>query len=220
MKSTIGILSVAFCLFAQPSLAQQYQIVPNANSGTGVALVIPYDLGTHHGSALQIAGGLVISENFASITGGFTVPIDSLNTGNPTRDCHMRESLGLDYSKSHFPKAHVCDSKNQLPSAGVDAAAFQTIEFKLLNVTGEVASQMKAGNTFTVTANGTWSVHGIEKSLSFAMKVIVLANGILNIKGSVPFAISDYGIIVKPLLGIGVKNNMSADLDIFLAPKK
>ncbi len=219
MRKILIISAFGIQLAAQAVLAQKYQIVPNANT-TGVTIVVPYDLGTHHGEASQITGGVLVSNNFSVITGGFIVPIDAISTGNPTRDCHMRESLGLDYSKSQFPKKHICDAKNQLPQGGVDAVVFQNIEFKLAGVTGEIASQIKPGNSFAFTANGSWSVHGIEKSISFPLKILVLENGVLNIKGSVPFSLTDYGIIVKPLLGIGVKNKMTAEINILLAPQR
>ena len=62
--------------------------------------------------------------------------------------------------------------------------------------------------------------HGVQKNISFPLKINVLDGGVLNIKGTVPFSLSDYGVIVKPVLGIGVKNDMTATLDILVATQK
>ncbi len=203
------------------AFAQQFQIIPKADSSSGITMTIPYDLGTHHGVASRVSGIVNATQNFTQINGKLIVPLEFMATGNPTRDCHMREALGLDYTKSSFPKNHICDANNQLPQSGVDSIAFHTVEFNLVSVTGggDLSSQLKPGASLKLTANGTWNIHGVQKNLSFPILVTVLPNGQLSLKASVPFALSDFGVVVKPVLGIGVKNNMSAELDILLAAK-
>ncbi len=215
-------MTAAILILSVGAQAQQFQLIPKADSSTGVTMTIPYDLGTHHGVATQVSGTIIASQNLTQITGKLTVPIALMSTGNPTRDCHMREALGLDYTKSQFPKAHICDPNNQLPKTGPDSVVFQTVEFTLLGVTGagDISTELKPGNTFDLTANGSWAIHGVQKNLSFPLKITVVDSNTLNVKGSIPFSLSDYGVIVKPVLGIGVKNNMTADLDILVATQK
>lgn len=222
MKKFFVLAAFGILVISNLARAQQFQIVPKVDGSSGITIAVPYILGVHHGSAAQVSGSLLASNNFGTITGSLVVPLASMTTGNPTRDCHMRESLGIDYTKSQYPKTHICDSNNQLPSSGGDSVVFQNVVFKLLGVTsaGDIASQMKVGNTINLSASGTWVIHGVEKNLSFPLKVLVLDGGNLNIKGSIPFSLSDYGIVVKPVLGIGVNNNMTADLDIIMAVQK
>ena len=220
MKKTL--LFLATSLVAAAAGAQQFQLIPKADTTSGITMTIPYDLGTHHGVASRVSGVITASQNFTIITGKLVVPIQFMATGNPTRDCHMREALGLDYSKSHFPAAHICDSHDQLPATGVDAIAFPTVEFTLLGVTGggDIASELKPGSTITLTANGSWNIHNVQKTVSFPLTLTVLANGTISIEGSVPFSLSDYKVVVKPVLGIGVKNDMTANLDLLMAVVK
>ncbi len=216
------LLLIAASLAVATSNAQQFQLIPKADSTSGITMNIPYDLGTHHGVASQVSGVITASQNFTIITGKLIVPIQFMTTGNPTRDCHLREALGLDYTKSHFPAAHICDANNQLPTTGVDAISFPTLEFALLGVTGggDIASELKSGSTIHLTAQGNWNIHNVQKTLSFPLTLNVLANGLISIKGSVPFSLSDYNVIVKPVLGIGVKNDMTANLDLLMAAAK
>ena len=222
MKNIFILAALGMNLIGASAMAQQFQLIPKADASSGVTMTIPYDLGTHHGVASQVTGVITASQNFNSISGKLIVPLATMTTGNPTRDCHMREALGLDYSKSQFPKIHICDPHDQLPTTGPDSVVFQTVEFILLGVTGggDIASQLKPGNSFALTANGTWVIHGVQKNISFPLKINVLDGGVLNIKGTVPFSLSDYGVIVKPVLGIGVKNDMTATLDILVATQK
>lgn len=221
MKKFLVLAAIALTFVSGTSNAQQFQVIPKSDSSSGITMTIPYDLGTHHGVASQVSGALTASQNFTIITGKLIVPIEFMATGNPTRDCHMREALGLDYTKSNFPKLHVCDANNQLPKSGVDSITFQNVEFTLLGVTGgDIASELKPGNTFNLTANGNFNIHGVQKAITFPLALTILPDRTINIKGSIPFSLTDYGVIVKPVLGIGVKNNLTADLDIFLATIK
>ena len=52
-------------------------------------------------------------------------------------DCHFQETLGLDYTTSDFPKKHVCDGKNKLPTTGKNAAAYPEIVFTLKSQSAE-----------------------------------------------------------------------------------
>ena len=216
----IALISIIFC-GSLSTAQQQYQLTNRPDGHTGINVEIRYLLGIHHGEVTQAIGEASITNNFQMVTGKFTVPISALVTANPTRDCHLREALGLDYTQSHFPKEHVCNKQSELPQQGVDAVVFPNIEFTLVGVSasGDPATLLKPGSSFPITAAGQWSIHGVEKTVSMQLNATVMQNGVLNIKGDLPFLLTDFGVIVKPVAGIGVKNQMKVQLNIFLAPK-
>lgn len=203
-------------------LSQTYTLIAKSDGTPGINLEIPYDLGTHKGSAKQADGTVTASTDFQNISGQFEVPIAGLVTGNATRDCHMREAMGLDYTRSHFPKQHVCDSNNQLPTSGDDSVAFPNIQFNLANIQSDlnIGSQLQnIGHSFNVTAKGQWTIHGAQQNTNVVLTITPLNNGVLEIKGDPTFLLTDYNIIVKPILGINVKNQMTAHMDFLVAPK-
>src|SRR4029450_4001930 len=93
-----------------------------------------YSLGTHTTTANAVQGTLRLEPNtLDAAEGSIVVPIASLRGDGGTRDCHMREALGLDYSRSRFPSEHVCDGENPLPATGPDAIVFPEIRLELLS---------------------------------------------------------------------------------------
>ena len=61
-----------------------------------VEFVVPLTLGSHDGTIEQITGSLTITPgDLARTHGTLVAPIASFDTGNGKRDCHLRESLGI-----------------------------------------------------------------------------------------------------------------------------
>src|SRR5215471_21288056 len=115
---------------------RQYAVIPDPR-GKGTTVEIPYTFGTHQVAATQIEGQIELDSKSLDVRSGHLwVSISELKSDDPKRDCHMREALGLDYSRSRFPKEHVCDGQNRLPTSGNDAIVYPRIE---LRVTGSKA---------------------------------------------------------------------------------
>ena len=126
---TKGIASTMFVLLAltgwtptpQPGQREAlgtWAIVPQANGDVGMAFSLGWSLGTHEGRASRVTGSVQAQvEPFAIAQGEFRVPIAAMSTGSSTRDCHMREALGIDYARSQFPAEHVCVN-DRVPMSG------------------------------------------------------------------------------------------------------
>lgn len=206
-------------LFSSFSFAQDFQLVPHQDGNSGVTFQLPYTAGIHTGQISQAMGAIRIDKASQTVTGSFTVPIAGITTGNATRDCHMRESMGIDYSKSQFPNQHVCDFQNQVPAQGPDSIAFPNIEF---DISGVVSSSgpltLEPGKAFDVQTTGKWTVHGVSVQKNFTLHIAVESGGSLKISGTVPLLLSEFNIVVKPFLFITVGNTSKVVLDLTLSP--
>jgi polyisoprenoid-binding protein YceI len=220
------ILALALTALAPQALAaQDYKIVPKSTADTGIRFSIPYTAGTHHGFSSQVAGDVIV--NLAPVEARSVVlkiPIASMTTGDSTRDCHMRESLGIDYSNSQFPEDHVCDKNHELPKTGPNSVAFPDIELTLLRIEG-AAPNIAAGETATVQAAVRMTIHGVTKDLVIPLKIEAEktatpgAQPNLHVTSTYTIQRSDFGIVVKPFLVIKVKDTVTVKIDLNLVPK-
>ncbi len=173
---------------------KQYKLVDK----TGVSFHLPYTLGTHDGEVRIGKDHLNLDlTNPINSSGEFSVSIESMTTGNPKRDCHMREALGLNYEQSDFPKEHVCDENNQLPLTGKNAVVFPEIIFKILSL----KSLDKSGSIHTDTetlaeVEGQWTIHGVNQKEKMLLKMIP-EDGKYRIQGETHFSLKSYNIVVK-----------------------
>lgn len=212
---------LALTVFVFEAQAEKFQLVKKTD-GYGLTMDIPYVAGTHRGSALEAAGLIDISQDLKIVLGKFSLPISSLKTGNSTRDCHMREALGLNYAVSSFPNKHVCNPQNEIPKTGNDAVVYENIDFELtgIEVEGDRSNLLTPGNTFILQAMGQWIIHGKNYLMNIPLKVTVLQDRLLSVKGSFNLSLKQFEIIVKPVLGMGVGDNVKVGLDVLLAPEK
>ena len=121
-----------------------------------------------------------------------------LKSDDPARDCHMREALGLDYSRSRFPKDHVCDAQNRLPSQGNDAVAFPDIELRITSSkTLDDPRLLNQGQEIRIVASGTWMIHGVTRPASLQLTASDDLNGAFRVRGRQAFVLSDFGVEVK-----------------------
>lgn len=197
----------ALLTIAMTTYAAETTYVPS-QAGTSIAFEIPYTAGIHRGTATEIQGSLVLDANNALLSGRFTVPLAGMKTQNETRDCHMREALGIDYTHSSFPAQHVCDSENETPATGPDSIAFPNLEFEFKSVvqtTGELLPvSLEEGKTYQVVLRGRFAAHGQSRVLDGSDKASTLTAGLtklgnsLKIKSAFPVVLKDYGIKVKP----------------------
>lgn len=179
-----------------------------------IQFFLPYTLGIHEGKVNQIEGKVVLDvNNLSEIKGEFSVPINSLTTGDRERDCHLQESLGLNYTVSDFPEKHVCDH-NQLPASGKNAVVYPIIHFKVLKT-----KVLPEENSIEV--EGEWTIHGVTHADQIKMKMIPEGKNI-RLKGETKFSLKNYGIVVKSakvlFVTISVKDELRLVLNLLLIP--
>ena len=204
---------------------RQYAVVPNSE-GKGTTVEIPYTFGTHEVAAKRVEGEVELDPQSADVRGGHVwVAISELKSDDPKRDCHMREALGLDYSRSRFPKEHVCDDQNRLPASGNDAIVHPRIEFR---VTGSKALDdphlLAQGKEVRVLVTGDWTIHGVTRParLQLVASSDLKNPDALRVRGRQSFVLSDFGIEVKSanivLTSVVVRGGATAAFDLRLEP--
>ena len=168
--------------------------VPTSESQIEIRL--KYTLGTHELMTGDVRGQVVRNAKGDSIEGELIVPISSIKEGSAKLECHLRESLGLDYRVSDFPKRHVCDDNHDLPNEGKNAVVYHEIRLKIDRVE-RMESKKKV--------IGTWTIHG--KSVP-ADELFVdypdSAADSLDVLASAEFKLADFGIVVKNAFVISV----------------
>lgn len=189
----------------------------------GVSFHLPYSLGVHDGEARIDKDHLSLDiNNPTNSSGEFIVLIDNMTTGNPKRDCHMREALGLNYGQSDFPNEHVCDDKNQLPSTGKNAVIFPEIIFKILSLKSLDKSKTILKDQETpIEVEGQWTIHGVSQKEKLQLKVIP-EDGKFRIQGDTQFSIKAYNIVVKSakvlFATISVKDQAKVNFNLLFEP--
>jgi polyisoprenoid-binding protein YceI len=214
-------LTLATRALAEP---RPYRVV-QLDGSTGLVVKVPYTFGTHTQSVSAVQGELQIDRQTLEVAGGrLEVPIAAIRSDSAERDCHLRESLGIDYSRSRFPAEHVCDDRNQLPPSGGDAVAFPAVG---LEVKGGKAlgdpKLLEQGQEVRVLVEGSWNVHGVTRPARLELTVSAdPAPGSLRVRGRQAFAPRDYGVVVKSahllFVAISVADEVTALLDVRLAP--
>ena len=135
----------------------------------------------------------------------------------------MREALGLDYSKSSYPQAQVCDKRNQIPQSGVDSIVFPEIKFTLASLMGggESTSPLVPGTPKMITAVGKLVLHGVKHKVEVPLKLTLSATslGLLKVQGEFEVSLTDYGIVVRPVLFVTVKDTAHISVDLKLKEK-
>jgi polyisoprenoid-binding protein YceI len=194
----------------------------HADGTAGVTFKLPYSMGTHDGKATRV--GATVNYDPAhpeSIAGSLAVRIEDLKTGNDERDCHMREALGLDYSKSDYPKDHVCDSRDKLATVGGNSVAYPMIIFGFKGMTGPNGGPVKIPGD--VEVNGEWTIHGTTRPARVPMHVEPEGNG-FRLTGKHAFSLKAYGVEVKSahvlFVTISVDDAATAFFDVRLGPEK
>lgn len=192
------------------------------NSQNHFKFSLKYTLGTHYGNATEGNGQILLDpQDFDQLQGQFKIPIHRMFTGNQKRDCHMRESLGLNYSLSRFPEDHVCDSQETLPSSGPDSIQYPYITFTLergLLLSGNLS----LGQESKIKVFGVWNIHGRNYKSVHEMNLswVNEDQSQLRVQGKFDLSLADFDIHVKPAnvlgLSIGVEDKVMVDLDFLL----
>lgn len=192
------LLLPASAVWAEP---RAYRVVEPPPGTTAIEVAIPYSFGTHHDAASVVQGQVVIDrEKLVVEPGQLRVPLAALRSGDPKRDCHLREALGLDYAKSRFPAEHVCNDANELPGSGGDSLAFRELR---LDVSGgrplDDPALLAQGKEVRLEITGRWVLHGVERPalLRLAVSVDPGDPGLLRVRGREIIRLHDFGVVVK-----------------------
>lgn len=201
-----------------------YEPVAAVQGSPSCRMAVPYTFGTHGFEVREMAGQMRVDWDPPLVASGrLTVPLASLHGGGATLNCHMREAVGLDYSKSAFPGEHVC-SGGQLPLSGKDAVAFPEITFDIKGVTligDPTLTTSSDGVRRRVLVSGRFTIHGVSRDdeLDLLMTVGALDGTrprTLRIEGSHTIRLSDYGIKVKRALMIKAGDEAALSLNLAL----
>jgi polyisoprenoid-binding protein YceI len=193
---------------------------------TGIALEIPYSLGTHREKVLSVLGELLVEPEALTVTGGrLVVPISALRSDSAERDCHLRESLGLDYERSRFPEEHVCDDRDRLPASGGDAVVHPEVVFEVERGGAiDPAGGLEQGKEVRAAVEGRWSIHGVSRParLELALSKAADAPGAIRARGRHQLSLRDHGVIVKSakilFATISVRDEVTILLDVVVVP--
>jgi polyisoprenoid-binding protein YceI len=215
----IGIIfSIAPCVWADAGHSARNRYGLDWSAGSSVAIRVPYSVGTHD-VAVQDMKGEVDVEAGGKATGHFTIPLTSLDTGSSARDCHMREGLGLDYTKSKYPGEHICNSENLLDESQI---VYPSIEFDLENVSPPVERAKLTADGKDVHVLGKWSIHGVTKEFTFPATISFTGGDRKQIllDTTIPIRLKDFGIVIKKAFVISVADEISAHIHLIFAPLK
>jgi polyisoprenoid-binding protein YceI len=202
--------------------AQRYGVRLSAD---GVTLEIPYTLGTHRERVTAVDGYLILDARSLELAGGrLTVPVGAIRSDDRTRECHLREALGLDYARSRYPREHVCDPDDRLPASGADAIAFPQVTLEVLG--GGPVAHLAApgrGEPVEVEARSRWTIHGVTRPATLRLTVTPEpATARLRVSGRHALLLSDFGVEVKPakvlFVSISVTDEVRIHLDALLEP--
>jgi polyisoprenoid-binding protein YceI len=136
-------------------------------------------------------------------------------SGNPTLDCHLQESLGLDYTQSEFPEKHVCE-KDRLPVKGRNSVRYPEVAFRSMD--GALTFSKVNEKPIELNVAGDWSIHGIERPVTLTIQIEKYQEG-YRVRGKNSFSLKDFGVEVKKFLFISVNDEVQADWDIVFRPE-
>ncbi|MBL7713957.1 MAG: YceI family protein [Bdellovibrionales bacterium] len=174
-----------------------------ASSNTWVRFKIGYTLGTHEGTFSTISKQISGTQDPFTWKGQFKVKLEDAEISDRKLKCHFLESMGVDYSKSAFPKSHVCTSDDQLPKEGPDSIAYPEIVFSL----DQVSPAKESGRYL---ADGTWTIHGVSKKVSRIP--FEIHDGYVRL--STQIHLKDFGIQVKGFLFISTADTAEVEIQV------
>jgi len=218
------VCSVLFFVCASLSQSEGKLIlfeVPLQLTSPSLSFSIDYSAGTHKGVIKNVRGKAVLNSLEELQGAQFQFSISDMETGNKTRDCHMREALGLNYSVSDFPKKHVCDGNNAIPLSGPNAIQFPSIFFVFESFEESLVTPLKVGDLNSGKIAGTIEMHGTKKrisSLPIQVKKMIDNSGLTSLEVVTRFEISlkDFNVVVKPFkigfISIGVSDTVVIDV--------
>lgn len=171
---------------------------------------VKYTLGTYVIPNRDARGQLELSPSKGLTQVRVAFAVQGFKSNDTTLDCHLQESLGLDYNKSDFPGSHVCKN-DRLPTEGKNAIAYPEIEFTSSDAKVSFAAVTEAPTT--LTAQGKWTLHGVERPATLTLTVQKVSGG-YRVSGKSPLSLKEFGVVVKNFLLISVKDEVQAEWQV------
>ena len=201
---------------------QAYRLA-QGKEGPGITLSLPYTFGTHEDRVLRVSGELRMDpDSPQSVSGTLRVPIDAIASDSKERDCHMREALGIDYSRSQYPREHICKD-DRLPAAAV---AYPEISLQIEGAQAPPVTAMSVGKESPVSVHGLWTIHGVTRParLQLAASRDAKTPGALRLRGKSEVRLSDFGVVVKSAQVLFVSSSVgevaTVRFDLELVPSR
>jgi hypothetical protein len=233
----LGLAVALLALTAAPAVHAEpraYRPVVAGPGSPGGSVDVPYTFGTHRFEVREVRGLVLVDwSETPVVTGKLAVPLAALRSGGDTLDCHLRESLGIDYHRSAFPGSHVC-SDGKLPASGNDAVAYPEVTFEITGVVvndGRPAGRSASGSAsrFAAAAGqripavilGRWTIHGVshddrvEANLTLTLDAAARPRTV-RIEAARKLRLSDYGVVVKRALVITAGEEATVRLNLVL----
>jgi hypothetical protein len=222
---TVRVASVLAFLAAVPAAAEpRVYRVASVAQGSKVEAIVVYSLGSHAQTAGEVRGEVRTDPaTLSEASGTVVVPLASIQGDRSTRDCHMRESLGLDYNAGgRFPAEHVCDANNQLPASGPDAIAFADIRMELVSAHPlDDLALLGQGKPVRVELEVKWIIHGVTHAQKELVRVLLDGSG-LRARGRATIVLKDFNLVVKPVkvlfAEVKVGDAVTVNYDLKLVP--
>ncbi len=217
---TLGVLTF---LSATAALAPVATVPPgfNVEAQKSIQFSLKSSLfATYQGFAKNVSGQMEIDPKTGHVSAGtFTVSIQDMTTDNSKRDCHMRQTLGLDYTVSDYPDKHVCDDNDQLPTTGPNSVKFPNVTLKILalNDLAKMPLDVRATpETSSVDGiiNVLWSIHGREVAQEISVKLERVSSQTIQIQGQTKLSLKSFGAVVKKFGIVGVDDTIRVKVDV------
>ena len=176
---------------------------------------VKYTLGTYAIPNTQVRGFMNLMKaqgpTLKLKTAEVSLLIVGFKSNDTTLDCHLRESLGLDYALSDFPDSHVC-SQDRLPAEGKNAVVFDQIQFKTNNSLDIDLSKIGEDEVI-MEVPGSWTLHGVRREAPAQVKIQKTSNG-YRVLGKHSFSLKDFGVVVKKFLFVSVQDQVEAEWSV------
>lgn len=170
---------------------------------TPVQFFVKYALGTHKGYASRVHGQIVLNENYELLKSDLRLNLSEMSSNDNTRDCHMREAMGIEYAQSRFPGDHVCDSNDRIPTVGPDSVVYPQVMFKIEKIFGTENLKFQDHKPVMIKADVMVTMHGTSKvipALPIRLTPRVYDNSLVGFRVLTTFNISlkEFNVMVKP----------------------
>jgi polyisoprenoid-binding protein YceI len=216
----VVILVASYAAAAQRPASGTWAIVPSQAGDLGLTFSLGWTLGTHQGKASRVTGSLEAQPDPLVITGGeFHVPITAMSTGSTTRDCHMREALGIDYKNSHFPANHVC-MNDEVPPSGPDSVVYPEIVIRIRGpqpASARAAAALDPKQPVDVMVPLEFSVHGVTRTVSAPLRLQWTKPDLVHAQTEFDLKLADFGIVVIMPRLMSVDDHVHVKLNLQLA---
>jgi polyisoprenoid-binding protein YceI len=196
MKLILSLLLIASSSYAAPLKLKS----------SSADFKLGYTMGTHEGKTQAVTGFLDLETG----TGEFQVPITTIKTGNSEMDCHMYESLGINYKNSDFPDKHVCEDDN-VPSSGPNSIVYPNVSYKITSI----ETLNKTDNSYDLKVMGAWVIHGKSVPKNYQLTLNKKDNT-WKTKLDLKLSLKEFDVIVKKFLFIGVEDTVKLTLNMNL----